>query len=195
MKVSTNKPAPGALSATSTNELRDIRPPVPVPDAWQWAWWITAAVLMVALAFLAWHTLKRKLPQRPAAPPVPPHERARQRLQEALAFMSDPREFCIRLSEALRWYLEEQFTLKAPESTTEEFLVTLQITNVLNTGQKDTLAEFLQRCDLVKFAKHTPAEPELKDLHAVAVRLVQETAYVPAQTQPSSAEVAPSQPS
>jgi len=30
-------------------------------------------------------------------------------------------------------------------------------------------------CDLVKFAKYEPIEPELRDLHGSALRLVEET--------------------
>jgi hypothetical protein len=43
------------------------------------------------------------------------------------------------------------------------------------TAQKESLGDFLQRCDLVKFARYEPGEPELRDLHASALRLVEET--------------------
>ena len=62
-----------------------------------------------------------------------------------------------------------------PERTTEEFLYELQGTNLLTPDQKESLGEFLKRCDLVKFAKYEPGEPELRDLHDSAVRLVEET--------------------
>ena len=42
-----------------------------------------------------------------------------------------------------------------------------------------TLADFLQRCDLVKFAKFEPTEAALRDLYEVASRLVDETRYDP----------------
>ena len=41
--------------------------------------------------------------------------------------------------------------------------------------QKDSLGEFLDSCDLVKFAKYEPGEPELRELHDSALRLVEET--------------------
>jgi len=69
----------------------------------------------------------------------------------------------------------ERFNFRAPERTTEEFLYELQATNLLTTQQKGSLGEFLNRCDLVKFAKFEPREPELRDMHASAVRLVEET--------------------
>ena len=79
------------------------------------------------------------------------------------------------MSDTIRWYLEERFDFHAPERTTEEFLYELQGTNLLTPDQKDSLGEFLKRCDLVKFAKYEPGEPELHDLHDSAMRLVEET--------------------
>jgi hypothetical protein len=51
----------------------------------------------------------------------------------------------------------------------------LKSTSLLTPDQKSSLGEFLNRCDLVKFARYEPTEPELRDLHASALRLVEET--------------------
>jgi hypothetical protein len=84
------------------------------------------------------------------------------------------------VSDTIRVYLEERFDFHAPERTTEEFLYELQDTNLLLPDQKASLGEFLTRCDLVKFARYEPAEPELRGLHEAAVRLVDETKPRPA---------------
>ena len=109
------------------------------------------------------------------APVIPPHERARQKLQQALQFLYEPVPFTVLVSDTIRLYLEERFTFRAPERTTEEFLHELQNSSHLTPDQKQTLGEFLSRCDLVKFARYEPTEMELRDLHAAAVRLVDET--------------------
>ena len=96
-------------------------------------------------------------------------------MREALALIGQPREFCIAVSDTIRWYLEGRFDFHAPERTTEEFLYELQGTNLLTPDQKGSLGEFLKRCDLVKFAKYEPGPPELHDLHDSALRLVEET--------------------
>jgi hypothetical protein len=100
-------------------------------------------------------------------------------LAEALALIAQPKEFCILVSDIIRWYLEERFDFHAPERTTEEFLNELSASNVLAPDQKESLVEFLNRCDLVKFARYEPSEPELRDLHSAAVRLVEETEPMP----------------
>jgi len=48
-------------------------------------------------------------------------------------------------------------------------------TDLLATEQKDSLGNFLESCDLVKFAKYEPGENELLGLHGSAVKLVEET--------------------
>src|SRR6266478_1668076 len=103
---------------------------------------------------------------------------------EALALLAQPKPFCILVSDTIRAYLEERFTFHAPERTTEEFLYELQGTDLLTRDQKESLGEFLNRCDLVKFAKYEPGESELRDLHASALRLVEETEPRPILTQP-----------
>jgi hypothetical protein len=174
-----------SLAAQATNELRDIKPPVDVPNPWLWVW-IGLGLLGVIAAVVAIAALLRKRRREaPLPPPIPAHIRARQHLQDALALIGNPREFCIRVSDAIRFYLEERFNFRAPERTTEEFLHELQATNLLTPDQKASLGEFLQRCDLVKFARYEPGEPELRDLHAAALRLVDETA--PQETAPPEA--------
>ena len=56
--------------------------------------------------------------------------------------------------------------------------------------QKESLGEFLQQCDLVKFAKYEPGEPEMRELHGAALRLVEETEPVePAQNAEQASEL------
>jgi hypothetical protein len=159
----------------ATGELRDIRPPVEIPNGWAWVWWAVAALVLAGLAYWAWRVWQKKRLAVPPVPVIPPHIRARQKLEEALALIGQPREFCILVSDTIRHYLEERFDFHAPERTTEEFLYELQGTQLLLPDQKESLSEFLKSCDLVKFARYEPREPELRELHASALRLVEET--------------------
>src|SRR5262245_27266808 len=172
--IATNAITPGTASA-STNALRDIKPPVEIPNWWLWVWLSVGVLAVAALVFWAWRYRQKKRAEQPAPPPIPAHIRAKRKLQEALTLIGQPKEFCIVVSDTLRWYLEERFNFHAPERTTEEFLYELQQTDRLTRDQKESLGDFLKRCDLVKFARYEPAEPELHDLHASALRLVEET--------------------
>ena len=169
----TNTTAPGTVRVA--NDIRDIKPPIEIPNGWEWLWWMLAALAAIAVIFSAWKLWKKHRAQIPVEPPVPAHVRARQKLEEALALISQPKEFCILVSDTVRFYLEERFDFRAPERTTEEFLRELSATDLLLPEQKESLGHFLESCDLVKFAKYEPGETELRELHSSALRLVEET--------------------
>ncbi len=168
-----------AAAAPGSNDIRDIKQPVEIPSGWGWLGWTFGALALAAILALLWRWWRRKRALPPVVPVVPPHVRARQRLQEALGLLSDPRRFCIAVSDALRVYLEERFQLRAPERTTEEFLQDLQSARELDAAQKQSLADFLAQCDLVKFARFEPNEAALLELHECALRLVDETRFEP----------------
>ena len=173
--MATNTTFQVAPTSAATNALRDIKPPVEIPSGWEWVWWTLGAVALATVAYGAWRAWQRRQERVPAVPPVPAHVRARQKLEAALELISQPKPFCIAVSDTIRLYLEERFDFRAPERTTEEFLHELQATDRLLPDQKSSLGEFLQACDLVKFARYEPREPELRELHGSALRLVEET--------------------
>ena len=167
--MTTNSPA------LTANDIRDIKPPVEIASGWEWLWWTLAGLVLAAILFALWKWRQKRRAQVPIIPPVPAYIRAKRKLQEALALIAYPKPFVIAVSDAARNYLEERFEFHAPERTTEEFLHELKGTNRLTPDQKESLGDFLQCCDLVKFAKYEPSEPELRDLHDSALRLVEET--------------------
>jgi hypothetical protein len=167
-------------SAVQMNDIRDIKPPIEISDGNQWIWWVLILIALVVAAILIWLWLKNKKTNIVLPPPVPAHLRAKRKLADALAFIAEPKRFCTLVSDTARFYLEERFQFRAPERTTEEFLRELAGTKLLLPEQKESLGEFLASCDLVKFAKYEPGESELRELHASALRLVEETEPQPA---------------
>ena len=166
--VATNVPAP-------TDDIRALKPPVEIADPWFYLWLALGLLAAAILGYFAWRWWQRRQAAASFVPPIPPQERARTRLQQALELLDQPKPFCIAVSDALRQYLEERFNFRAPERTTEEFVAELRATALLNPEQKKILGEFLALCDMVKFARHEPGRPELMDLHRAALRLIQET--------------------
>ncbi len=180
--MSTSAPVllPPAHPTGLTNDLgqvdiRDIRPPVQIPSGWAWLAWTLAILTVAAIAWWAWRRSRRKRSQPSPEIIVPPHFRAREKLRGALALIGQPEPFCVLVSGTIRVYLEERFELNAPDRTTEEFLDQLQASPMLSLAQKRSLADFLTRCDLVKFARDEPSDAALRDIYDAAVRLVEET--------------------
>ena len=83
--------------------------------------------------------------------------------------------FFVNLSGIVRRYLEDGLSLRAPELTTEEFLVSMTTVQALNDSHGRLLQEFLRRADMVKFARHIPGPTDVEEAIAAARRFLQET--------------------
>src|SRR5262249_20149707 len=151
-------PPQATTNAWATNDIRDIKAPVAVSSGWAWVAWMLGGAAALALTWWAWKRWRRKRSEPVPEGVIPAHQRARKKLEQALKLTDEPKPFCTAVSDALRIYLEERFGLHAPERTTEEFLFELQATAHLTFSQKQSLADFLERCDLVKFAKFEPPQ-------------------------------------
>jgi hypothetical protein len=167
--MTTNQPA------AAVPDIRDIKPPFEISTGNSWLWWLAIVAAIAFAALLLWRWLKVRRLNIVPPPPVPAHIRAKQKLEQALALITQPKPFVIAVSDTARTYLEERFDFHAPERTTEEFLRELVGTKLLLPDQKESLGNFLASCDLVKFAKYEPGEKELRELHGSALRLVEET--------------------
>lgn len=165
-----------AVPSPTPADIRDIRGPVPIPIAWLLPLLIAGGVLLAALlGFLGWRWWKRRKSRIP--PPRPADEVALERLEAARAFL-DPahaREFCFAVSEAIRFYIEDVFAVRAARRTTDEFLGDLVRRPTPGLVEhKAPLEEFLQRSDLVKFARAPLAQGEMEAMHSSACRFVRE---------------------
>ncbi len=167
--------SPSATNAAPPAFHDAIKPLIAIPNYLLWFIWIVGILALAAAGWLLWRYWRKRAATIRMAPPVPPHVRARRMLEHALSLISEPKPFSTAVSDAIRIYLEERFQFHAPDRTTEEFLYELQESRLLTPEQKQSLADFLAGCDLIKFAKYEPMETELRALHASAVRLVNET--------------------
>jgi hypothetical protein len=148
--------------------IMDIAGPVAVRNPTPWA--VYAALLLLltaALGALYWYKFIRVVPGPPPPPPIPPHVRALEALEaierEKLVEKGLYKEYYIRVSDVLRHYMEDEFNLRAPERTTEEFLTEHQHNAVLGLQEQLLLRAFLRHCDLVKFAKAEPSAEEIRE--------------------------------
>src|SRR5579863_3607293 len=101
-----------------TNEIadiRDIKPPIDIPNGLEWLWYVFAALAIISALFIVWKMWKISSLQASAEPLVPAHIRAKEALQKALELIGQPKEFCILVSDTVRRYLEERFAFHAPE--------------------------------------------------------------------------------
>ncbi|MHC4326209.1 MAG: hypothetical protein ACYSUX_18215 [Planctomycetota bacterium] len=160
-------------------EIDDIEDVLEMPKPASFAWlWVPAAVAGAAIAGL-WLYLRRKRVRELVRIFKPAHELAYERLRvlvnEDLVGAGRIKEFYERISDILRHYIEHRFSLRAPERTTEEFLAELANTEVLPAFEKQRLGEFLQHCDLVKFAKHNPTTEQIQETFDLVKDFIEKT--------------------
>jgi len=75
----------------------------------------------------------------------------------------------VELSAIVRRYLEHRYDIRAPELTTEEFLLVATARPELLEEHRALLTSFLERCDRVKFAGYRPdADESLATLKAAS---------------------------
>jgi hypothetical protein len=146
-------------------------------------WLIPALLAGAALLILGGYAAWRRYRSRSNRPRVLlPFEVALQRLEEIRTLM-DPasaREFSIAVSDIVRQYIEVQFMVTATHRTTEEFLRDLlESSNAALAAHRSLLAEFLNQCDLAKFAGVSLSRQILESLHRSACSFVSESSKPP----------------
>jgi hypothetical protein len=81
----------------------------------------------------------------------------------------------VELSAIVRRYLEQRYEIRAPELTTEEFLLVATARPELSEEHRGLLSSFLERCDRVKFAGYRPDAEESLATLAAARGFVEDT--------------------
>lgn len=74
-----------------------------------------------------------------------------------LAQKGEYESFYVDLTNTIRQYIEDQFHLRAPHYTTEEFLLKAKESNIFDEHSKKNLEGFLENADKVKFAEYQPS--------------------------------------
>jgi len=190
-----------SLKPSEDGDIRDIKPPVELP--FDWRPYLLYGGLALALAvlgfFLFWYLKKRSRgePILPGKPEIarPPHELAYEELEALLAQnlleKGEIKRFYSEISEIIRRYIEGRYQVPAMERTTTELLDDLRGIGV-EVDHVELIAAFLERCDLVKFAKYQPSEEEHRDTVERARQIVDLTRWVetPAAEEQQEAEKA-----
>lgn len=164
------------MEPDASPRIRDIAPPVdvfPYP-----VWMVVLAALGVALfvglvAWVLWRWMKR----RRAAPPPTPREVALGQLAELRHEVDtlNPQVFSDEVSKVLRTFLTRQFGLRATRQTSQEFLASLSGGGLFDDERKELLSCFLEKCDLIKFARAEAGAGESCELLDQAVAFVSGT--------------------
>jgi hypothetical protein len=169
-----NIQTPSAPAQPQLPEIRDIAAPV---DIFPWPLWmvlVAMAVVLLIIGLIAfgivWYVRRR-----PAGPPPSPRMIAMRDLEQLRTQIAtlDPYVFSVKVSDILRTFVEAQFGLRATHQTSPEFLASLSESREFSDKDRELLAQFLERCDLIKFAHIEASSTDSAILHERAVAFVQ----------------------
>ena len=166
------------MQTLSAEEFHDITGPVDYFLLQPWMIFCAVAAVLL-LAGLAFWFIKRWR-SRPVLVPTP-----RQCALDLLARIEteidklSPYQFSIRVSDILRRYVTEQYQLPVTRQTSVEFLNALAATSFTGDEQM-LLTDFLNRCDLIKFARYEATREDSRLLLDEAERFVKGGVLAPA---------------
>ena len=153
--------------------IRDIAPPVDIP----WPPWLVASVVIGGLLALAglvaliiWWT--KKWPTQPLPTPRQLALRSLEALRREVQTL-DPYAFSIAVSDVLRSYIGAEYRLHAREQTSPEFLAAIADSPQFYDADRRLLADFLEHCDLIKFARIDATAEDSARLLQSAISFVQ----------------------
>jgi hypothetical protein len=147
---------------------------------------IVLLVRYLAMNWKKWHPMAALAPP----PPRPPEEVALEKL-DALREGGMPegaakKGWYIDLSEIMREYVGGRYGFDGLESTTEEIIVEMRGRKTTGLTQAE-LFQFLNDCDLVKFARYTPSDADDELALTEAYRIVEVTTPEKPTTRPGGA--------
>ena len=159
------------ISIVAAEEFHDIAPAVDYSLISPWLIFVGVFVLLTVIGLIVWFLTKSL--RRPT-PPQPPCERALALLEQIRTQISaiNPYRFSIRVSDILRGYVTEQFGLPVTRQTSVEFLNGLRGSSPFSEDEKSLLEDFLNRCDLIKFARYEATTSDSDLLLEEAIRFV-----------------------
>jgi hypothetical protein len=181
------EPQPLKVSAQLGNEpdaklKPETKPVVVMQDDYTLLYVLGAIAAAGLVALITWLTMRylqrRTKPVPPPPPPRPPWEIAAEKLGELrrrkqrMVEDGQAAQFVDLVSDVVREYLGGRFGFDGLETTSDEMIVLLRSRGV-SLGLWQEVAAYLQRCDLIKFAKVEPDQDEADLVFAKAQDIVQ----------------------
>lgn len=159
------------MSIFAAQNFHEIAPPVDYSFVPTWAIFVASFVGLCSIGLIVWMFKRRK---KPAVPPKTPREVALEELDLIANEIEtmNPYQFSIRVSDILRRYVTHQYGLPLTRQTSIEFLTALAKAKSFSANEKFLLEDFLNRCDLIKFARYDATSADSRRLLEEATNFV-----------------------
>ncbi len=165
-----------SVLAQNDSILKDLKKQADIQESKRWLVWLGIALLVAGLAILVWWLWRR----RPVFPPIMKAAQRINLLEQAeselrtlvsrgLLEKGQVKPFYVALSDIVKDMLEGGYGVHTVEKTTAEIMEELssaptysRVRNgtISTAPDLDLISRLLSTCDLVKFARHLPAQDE-----------------------------------
>ncbi len=170
---------------TAQNTIKDIKAPFEAPFTWDEIlpyilWGLLALVVIAIVIYVIWRRLKNK-PIIPLSekPKPKPHVVAFEKLallhERKLWQNNLVKKYHIELTEIIRQYIEDRFSIKAMEQVSYEIIDDCSRNKEIPEDSVKDLKSVLMVADLVKFAKFQPLPDENDISYKKAYHFVEAT--------------------
>lgn len=174
IKVESVKPGP-----LDKDDIRGLKGPAEIKGRFPWISFI-ASVLFIILGagIFIYFNNKKRVRETPIIPQRPPEDIAVEELK-ALLDMRLPekgmiKEYYIKVSDIIRKYIEARFRIVVLDRTTWELYQEMRSRRI-ERKYVEKIRDFLEDCDMVKFAKYIPVQKEIEEAYAKAKEIVEIT--------------------
>jgi len=157
--------------------MNDIRPLKDVVEiSGRFPVFLVIVLILAALVIAAFiYFKKKKVEEKPALSPRPAEEIARNALsalkESKLIEKGLIKEYYIRLSDIIRTYIENRYRIFAMDRTTWELFQEMKSKRIERL-RLEKINDFLEDCDMVKFAKYTPDQKEIEEIYKKAEEII-----------------------
>ncbi|MDP2980600.1 MAG: hypothetical protein Q8N67_00845 [Candidatus Omnitrophota bacterium] len=157
------------------NDIRPLKNVLDIKGALPALWIIILILTALAVAAFIYFKKKKIAEEKPILAQKSPEDIAR----DALRLLSEMnliekgliKEYYIRLSDIIRAYIENRHKIFAMDRTTWELFQEMRSKRI-ERMHLDKINDFLEDCDMVKFAKYTPDKKEIEEAYKKAEEII-----------------------
>ncbi len=160
------------------NDIRPLKDVVEISGRFPALLVIVLILAALVIAAFIYFKKRKEIEEKPALPQRPAEEIARDALKALLEMELIEKglikEYYIRLSDIIRTYIENRYRIFAMDRTTGELFQEMK-SKKIERLHIDKINDFLEDCDMVKFAKYTPGQKEMEGAYVKAEEIVEIT--------------------
>lgn len=157
------------------NDIRPLKDVVEISGKFPAAYVIILILIAFAVLAFIYFKKKKKIKESPVLPIKPAEEIARGALKALkemkLAEKGFIKEYYIKLSDIIRAYIGNRYGIFAMDMTTWELFREMKAGRA-ERPHTDKINNFLEDCDMVKFAKYAPNQKEIEEIYKQAEGII-----------------------